>query len=96
MGPNVRRLWASFIAVAAIPPSTKEGQGLQTGVNFIMGLQKGGPSQAVVRDATDKTKAALAAVKAAPGNPYGDDDEAIAGAILEAAEKKKTAARTAL
>jgi hypothetical protein len=89
MGPNVRKLWASFVAVTAIPPSVKDGHGLQAGVDFINGLRKGGPSHALVQKATEQTEAALAAVKAAPGNPYGNDDEAIAGAILEAVEKKK-------
>jgi hypothetical protein len=32
-------------------------------------------------------------VKAAPDNPYGDDDEAIAGAILAGIEERKRAAR---
>jgi spore coat polysaccharide biosynthesis protein SpsF (cytidylyltransferase family) len=41
------------------------------------------------REATAWVEEALAVVKTAPDNPYADD-EAIAGAILEKIEKRKT------
>jgi hypothetical protein len=46
-------------------------------------------SKEPARDATAWVEQAIAVVKTAPDNPYGDDDEAIAGAILEGIEAKK-------
>jgi hypothetical protein len=43
----------------------------------------------VAREAEAWVEQALAAVKAAPGNPYGNDDEAIAGEILSQIEARK-------
>jgi hypothetical protein len=90
LGPNVKRLWAAFVAREAIQPSTKEGAGLAAGIGFIVGLSKNTPeSAAALKRARENTEAALAAVKAASGNPYGDDEEAIAGAILAKVDARK-------
>jgi hypothetical protein len=88
LGPNVKRLWAAFVARAAIPPTSTNG--LASGIDFFIGLsRKTQESADVMRRARENLEAALAAVKAAPGNKYGDDEEAIAGAILAAVAAKK-------
>lgn len=76
-GPNVRRLIASKMSLIMIPPGT--GSGLATAVRTM--LKPGGIGDAA-KEATEWVRQAIAAVKAAPDNPYGDDDEAIAGEIL--------------
>jgi hypothetical protein len=43
----------------------------------------------VARESTGWVEQALAAVKSAPNNPFGDDDEAIAGEILGRLEERK-------
>jgi hypothetical protein len=43
----------------------------------------------VAREATAWVEQALAAVKSARDNPYGDDDEAIAGEILRQVEARQ-------
>jgi hypothetical protein len=44
---------------------------------------------AAAKEAEAFVASAIAAVKSAPDNPYGDDDEAIAGEILRKIEAKK-------
>lgn len=79
LGPNTKKLLAHLIALEAIPPSG----GLASGIEFLAN-----PKQGIERAAAN-LEAALAAVKSAPDNPYGDDDEAIAAAILDALEAKR-------
>ena len=76
MGPNVKRLLAHFTARIAIPP----GGGFAAGIAL---LTTPGRLSEVSRMALRDVEKALEAIKAAPDNPYGDDDEVIAGAILE-------------
>lgn len=82
LGPNTRKLLAHFIALEAVP----EGGGLASGLNFLADPER--RRQGVER-AMANLDAALKVVKSAPDNPYGDDDEAIAAAILERVERKK-------
>jgi hypothetical protein len=75
-GPNVRKLVIHKMSMLMVPP----GGRLQTA---LAALTKHGNVGAVAREATGWVEQAIAAVKTAPGNPYGDDDEAIAGVILK-------------
>jgi hypothetical protein len=75
-GPNVRKLLAEFIAREAIPP----GGGFYSGITFFTDEKR---RQKVLEDAEFKMNGAIKAVKAAFDNPYGNDDEAIAEAILK-------------
>ncbi len=59
----------------AIPP----GGGMADGLAFLADVAG---MRAAYRAAFAWVDEAIAAVKAAPDNPYGDDDEAIAAAIL--------------
>ena len=73
-GPNVKRLIAHKMSLLMVPP----GGGLHTA---LAALTKPGNVGNVAREATDWVETAIAAVKAAPDNPY-PDDEVIAGEIL--------------
>lgn len=75
LGPNTRRLLAHFIAREAVP----SGGGLADGLNFLADPER---RRSGIGKAISDMEAALAVVKTAPDNPYGDDDEAIAAAIL--------------
>lgn len=85
-GPNVRRLIAHKVALDAVP----KGGGMGDAIKFISTPGAIGDG---LREAARWASAAIAAVKAAPGNPYGDDDEAIAGEILRQVEAIKEKAR---
>jgi hypothetical protein len=87
-GPNVRSLIVRKMSLLMIPVGSKEP--LETGIRALM---EPGRIGAVAREATDWVMAAIAVVKTAPDNPYGDDDEAIAGRILADIEERKRAAR---
>lgn len=63
----------------AIPP----GGGIAAGTTFLSDVAG---MKASFRAAFAWADDAIAAVKAAPDNPYGDDDEAIAAAILDRLE----------
>lgn len=79
LGPNTKKLLAHLIALEAIPP----GGGLTSGIEFLQNPRQG------IQRAAANLEAALAVVKSAPDNPYGDDDEAIAAAILERIEARQ-------
>lgn len=79
IGPNAKKLLAHFIALEAVP----RGGGLADGLNFLTDNDR---RRRGIAQAMSNLEAALAAVKSAPDNPYGDDDEAIAAAILERVE----------
>lgn len=84
IGPNVKRLIIRKMSVDAIP----KGGGFGDGIDFLMSGKIGESAKA----ATAWVKEALRVFKTAPDNPFGDDDEAIAGHILagiEAREKKQ-------
>jgi hypothetical protein len=76
-GPNVKRLIAIRIGNAAIPNGCENPMG--EGLAFLVDRDR--VTQAA-RAATRWVEEALAAVKSAPDNPYGDDDEVIAGELL--------------
>ena len=82
MGPNAKKLLAHFIALHAVP----SGSGIDAALAFLTNEERRlGAAQAAV----EHTQAAIDVVKTAPDNPYGDDDEAIAGAILKRIDELK-------
>ncbi len=82
--PNVKNLIAHKMAALMIPPGTANPFG--TG---IAALSRPGNLASVAREAAAWVEQALAAVKATPDNPYGTDDEVIAGEILRQIEARK-------
>ena len=82
MGPNVRKLVVEKMAKDAIP----DGGGLADGIAFLSDKDR------IIdgaRDAQKWVEQALAVVKTAPNNPWGNNDEAIAGEILKQIEAKR-------
>lgn len=75
-GPNVTKLIIRFVAREAAPP----GGSLQGVIDFIKDQKR---RKRVLLTAELQALGALALVKSAPDNPYGNDDEAIAGMLLE-------------
>ena len=75
MGPNVKKLIVRRMSSQMIP----RGGDVLDGFNALMS----GDLPALARKAATWVEEAIAVVKTAPDNPYGDDDEAIALAILE-------------
>lgn len=80
MGPNFKKLVCHKMSVDAIPPNG----GLMDGIRFLQGDIAG-----AAREAQAWVRKAIDAVKAAPNNPYGDDDEVIAGEILRQIEERQ-------
>lgn len=87
-GPNMKKLLTQFIAREAIPP----GEGLNAGLAFFTDEEH---RKQVIEKAEVKMNDAIKAVKTAFDNPYGDDDEAIAEAVLKQIEEKKNEIRRA-
>lgn len=81
-GPSVRKLIATKMASQMVGPNGHIG----TAIDAIM---KPGNLAAHGKIASDFVVAAIAAVKSAPNNPYGDNDEAIAAEILRRIDGKK-------
>lgn len=79
LGPNQKRLLAYFAARVAIPP----GAGMAEGIKAIQNIGE------VTRTANALMAQAIAAIKTAPDNPYGNDDEDVAAAILSTLEKPR-------
>lgn len=82
LGPNVKKMmirWASTLMVPA-------GGGIADALGHLTNPEL---LKQRMREALDKTMTAIDAVKAAPDNPYGDDDEKIAGEILRQLEGRK-------
>ncbi|MFA7218622.1 MAG: hypothetical protein WC057_08505 [Dehalococcoidales bacterium] len=81
MTTNVNKLIIRKMSVDAVP----KGGGFQDAIGFLMNPTV--MHETAVR-AIEWVGAAIQAVKDAPDNPYGDDDEVIAGIILEEIEKR--------
>lgn len=79
LGPNMKRLLAMRVAREAIPA----GGGIADGMNFLLDRQR---MIETSRKALEWCDLAVTAIRSAPDNPYGNDEEAIAGAILANAE----------
>lgn len=82
LGENARRLMLHKASRDAIP----SGGGMADGIAFLMDTEK---MKASFQAATEWTFAAIDVMKTAPDNPYGDDDEAIAGAYLAEIERRE-------
>ena len=82
MGPNVKKLVTHKASLDAVPAGSGLGGALSV-------LTTPGRLQQVLRDAAEWVNQAIAVVKTAPDNPYGNDDEAIAGEILRQLEERK-------
>ena len=76
MGPNVKLLYIRFMSREAIPP----GGDFDDGAKFLVDE---GYRKEVMTRALANMDLAIKAVRSAPDNPYGDDEEAIAEAILQ-------------
>lgn len=81
-GPNVKKLIAHKISLDAIPAGGGFGDGLQ----FLLDKER---LIATAKAATAWVSDAIALVKTTPNNPWGDDDEAIAGEILRQIDERK-------
>jgi hypothetical protein len=85
-GPNVKKLIIHKMTLLMIPADTPKGQALEAGVRA---LTTPGNVGVLTKEATAWVEMALALVKRSKHNPYGDDDEAIAGDILRRIGGKK-------
>lgn len=81
-GPNVRKLIVRKMSLDAVPARG----GLISALQFLSSKDR---IMDGFRTAAAWTYEAIDAVKATPDNPYGDDDEAIAAAILTKIEERK-------
>lgn len=81
-GPNVTKLIIRFVAREAIPP----GGGLADGIEFFRNQER---RKQVLEKAESGALAAIQLIKAAPDNPYGDNDEEVALALLTKIEERK-------
>lgn len=81
-GPNVKKLICRKMAHLMVP----DGAGFADGIRE---LAEQGNVGRRAQQATAWAEEAIAAVKAAPDNPYGDDDEAIAGEIVRQIEAQQ-------
>ena len=85
IGPNVRRLIAWKMALLAIPV----GSGKDSFSRGLDVITNRGKFSSIASEASAWARAAIATMKTAPDNPYGDNDEAMAGAILEGIELRE-------
>jgi hypothetical protein len=83
VGPNVKQLIAMRASVLAIPSGTTNP--LAAGLGTLLDPAK---MKAHLAAAQGEILAAVDAVKAAPDNRWGDDDEAIAGELLRRARER--------
>lgn len=83
LGPNARRLVTRKLAVDAIPAGSPDP--FAAGLRFLSDPGLGARAQA----AEDWVKRAIALVKGAPDNPYGNDDEVIAAELLRRVETRQ-------
>jgi hypothetical protein len=79
IGPNQKKLIMKRIAAVMIP----EGGGVMDG---ILALTNPDKLSRITKESTEWISQMLEAVKAAPDNPYGNDNEVIAAAILKQME----------
>lgn len=79
LGPNAKRLLSRFIARVAVPP----GGGMESSLRFFADTEH---RHRVLEVAMETLDASIALIRQAPDNPYGDDEEAIAAAILDKLE----------
>ena len=80
--PNMRKLLARVVARKAIPAKG----GLVDGINLFM---MSGKLAKVTQESLDWIDSAVQSIRSAPDNPYGEDEEIIAEAILSRLEKRE-------
>lgn len=85
IGPNVKRLIVRKMSLLAIPT----GSGKTSFALGVEALTNRGKFSSIAAEASDWVRKAIAVMKTAPDNPYGDDDEAIAEAILAGIEERE-------
>ena len=81
-GTNVTKLITQFIAREAIP----SGGGVASTVEFFQNPER---RKQVLEAAEAKAIQAIALIKTAPDNPFGNDDELIAGELLKKIAERK-------
>lgn len=87
IGANMRRL----ISYKAAQNTNPDGGGIGGAMNALSSaLQTPGHMAEIFSDAQKWADEAVNVIRALPDNPYGDDEEAIAGAFLEEIENRKT------
>ena len=79
-GANVTKFITKFIAREAIP----SGGGVASAVEFFKNPER---RKQVLEAAETKAIQAIAIIKTTPDNPYGNDDELIAGELLKKIEE---------
>ena len=80
IGPNLKKLMIRKMARDAVPPGTGNPMGAT--------IEAMKDPTSLMRRALAWCDEAVLAVRSAPDNPYGDDEEVIAGAILARLEGK--------
>lgn len=85
-GPNVTKLIIQFIASEAVPPDGS----LADAIEFFKNQEH---QKRILAKAEAGALAAIQLIKTAPDNPYGNDDEVIAGALVEKIKERKAAQR---
>ena len=83
IGPNVKRLFIKFIARESIPPG---GWRFEDGLEFFINTER---RNQILDTAMKNTELAIEAIRSAPDNPYGENDEDIAEAILRHIEDEE-------
>jgi hypothetical protein len=84
IGPNLKKLMAHKMAIDMIPPGGDP-------FAFVETIMDGKKHAAVAAAALEWSILAVNAVRSAVDNPYGDDEEVIAGEILKQIEERKRA-----
>lgn len=87
-GPNVTKLITKFIAREAVPP----GGGLASALEFFSNPEQ---RKQVLDSAEAKAIQAIQAIKSAPDNPFGNDDERIASELLAKIQERQLTQRAA-
>lgn len=81
-GTNVTKLITKFIAREAIPVG---GDGVSYALEFFRNEEY---RKKVLNAAEEKAIQAIEIIKTAPDNPFGNDDELIAGELLKKIEER--------
>ena len=82
-GPNVTKLILQFVACEAIPTGEEVFGSVMT---FFRDADK---RKQILNKAETDALSAIKLIKSAPDNPFGDNDEAIAGILLQKIEERK-------
>ncbi len=83
LGPNAKELLIRFMSRVAIP----DDGNIADGARFFLNNEH---RKKVMDHAWENMNAAITAVRSTSDNPYRDDEEAIAGAILEQVKQRES------